>query len=151
MLVNIIIAFIIPWIFGVYLYLKDRRIIILIGPFASVLAFTIDVIGFQLDYWHIKPFYDTEIFSALPFHWGIYPILTGYLIYFIMYKRFHRYLLITGFALITTILELIGVLTGRVVYHNGWNIFFTFGSYLLPYTLTYLYFKKLRSMKILTD
>jgi len=73
---NVIVGLIIPWILAMPLIFRHQKILVLIAPIAAVLAFSIDVLGFQFDYWHIKPIHDNQTFSALPFHLGLYAILT---------------------------------------------------------------------------
>lgn len=146
MLLNVILGFILPWIVAIYLIKADVRILALIAPIGSVIAFTFDVIGFSLKFWRITPFYETEVMAALPMHLGIYPILAAFMVFFIHRKGLNKFIGILGFTLLTTLFEYIGVLIDKVHYGNSWNIFWTFFSYLVPYILVYLYYKL--SMKL---
>lgn len=149
MILNILLAIVIPWVLCTFhLLKKDRRIIIVIGSFSSVVSFTVNELGSYYGFWTVYPFLEQKSFSTLPFNLGIYPILGIYLIYFIRkYKR--PYITITLFCIFTTALEAIYYLLGKVSYGNGWTITFTFFSYLFPYILVYWYYLYLKKMKIL--
>ncbi|WP_311775166.1 CBO0543 family protein [Alkalihalobacillus sp. TS-13] len=137
---NTIFGLIIPWITGIYLIKKDLKILLLMAPFASVVAFTFDVLGFHLKFWRISPEREIETIVALPMYFGVYPILAAYLFFFIKRSDLNRWIWIFAVTLITTIIEFIGVLIGMVHYFNGWNICWTFVSYLLAYLVCYWYF-----------
>ncbi|WP_337193749.1 CBO0543 family protein [Halobacillus litoralis] len=139
MVLNTILAFVLPWIVAVlHLYRKDKVVIPLIGSFFSVMAFFINDIGFYFGFWEVAPFPKQKSLSVIPFNIGLYPILASYLIYFIK-RNGSPYLVILLMTLFTTILEGIYVFSERVVYGNGWNLFFTFFSYLIPYIIIYRY------------
>ncbi|MEQ6353201.1 hypothetical protein ABNX05_01065 [Lysinibacillus sp. M3] len=140
MFFNIIWAFIIPWTIGIlHLNKRDKLVIPLIGSFCSVLSFVINEIGFHFDFFEVMPLIDEKNTSALPFIIGLYPILGSYLIFFIR-KFQHPFLIIFLMTLLTTFLELTFVYFGIVKYYNGWNGYYTFVSYLLPYILAYRYY-----------
>ncbi|WP_409069329.1 CBO0543 family protein [Clostridium sp. FAM 1755] len=147
MLFNIIIAFIIPWISGIVFYFKDRKVLFTIAPFQSVIAYTVNSIGFFYNLWSVYP-HEYGKFTTMPYDLGIYPILSVYLIHYINKEKFNPYLLIMTATIFTTFLELLGILSGKVLYSNGWNIGFTFISYLLPYLLNYWFYIQLKKMKI---
>ncbi|MDR4314296.1 Uncharacterised protein [Niallia circulans] len=147
MIFNVMMVFILPWIVGCFhLYKKDRLIIPLIGPFFSVIAFTVNELGFYLNFWKVNSSNNT--FSFLPFNLGIYPILASYLIFFIK-RRKSPFLYIFLISLFTTLLEVIYVLTGKIIYGNDWNFMFTFFSYLFPYYLVYKYYVFLKRKNVL--
>lgn len=139
MILNTFLAFVLPWTIGIlHLYRKDKMLIPLFGPLFTVMAFFINEIGFYFEFWKVAPFPKQKTLSVLPFNIGLYPILASYLIYFIR-RHGNPYLIIFLMTLFTTTLEWIYVLSGRVVYGNGWNLFFTFISYLIPYIIIYQY------------
>ncbi|MCF6137261.1 CBO0543 family protein [Pseudalkalibacillus berkeleyi] len=144
MFVNIVFGLLVPWCAGFYLLKRDLRIFLLIAPFSIVVAFLFDVLGFHLGFWRIDPKYDIEPYAALPMYFGVYPILSGFLFYFIKRSTRSDLLWIMFFTLITTIVEFIGVAIGMVHYSNGWTIFWTFISYLLAYIVVYGYYVLLK-------
>ena len=148
MILNVILGFVIPWIVCMFhIFKRDTKLVVTIGPFSSVIAFTVTEIGEYFGFWRVFPF-DKSIVSPLPFILGIYSIIGGYSIYFLRkYKR--PYLVIFLITLFATISEGIWSLLGMVVYGNGWNIGWTFLSYLFPLTLVYLYYLFLKRLKIL--
>ncbi|WP_425432197.1 CBO0543 family protein [Halobacillus massiliensis] len=92
------------------------------------------------------PVFDIKSLSTLPFILGLYPVFSSYMIFFIKeYKKTWYWILLFSFG--TTFLELLLLLYGRVIYGNGWNIFFTFISYLIPYYVTYLFYKLVKTYK----
>jgi hypothetical protein len=139
-------VFIIPWIIALFhLYRKDRLILPLVAPFSSVIAFVINDFGHLFGFWKLTSVSHWEIAAALPFDMGLYPILASYMIYFIR-KNGHPYIMILVMTSFTTLGETVFVYFGRVIYGNGWNNFWTFLSYLVPYILVYGYFLYLRKI-----
>lgn len=148
MIFNVIIAFIIPWVFGIILYFKDRKLLFIIAPFGSAVSYTINMWGFYMNYWNCKPF-EHHIYSSLPFNIGIYPILGAYLVFFIRKRKYKTYFLISIFTILTTIFEWILLLSGRGRYSNGWNIYLTFITYLVAYLLAYWFYIQVKKIKVL--
>ncbi|MBI6873281.1 CBO0543 family protein [Clostridium aciditolerans] len=147
MILNIIAGFIIPWLTGIILYSKDKRLLLITAPFQSSMAFAINVIGYNKNYWNLYPF-ELEHISAIPFDTGLYPILGVWMLYLIKTSKLNAYFIILFFTIATTFLEFLGIVTGRVFYAHGWNIFYTFLSYLLPYVLAYLYYLCLKNNNV---
>lgn len=42
MVFNIIVGFVIPWISGIVFYFKDRKILFIVAPFQSAMAYTVN-------------------------------------------------------------------------------------------------------------
>ena len=139
MLFNILVGFMIPWIFGIYLYFKDRKTLITIAPIGAAIALLYNCLGFYFSFWTVYNFSYGRM-SAIPFDLGLYPILTSYLVYFIKRYKFKSYNMILLFTIFTTIAEFLLVLLDKVIYYNNWNIGWTFISYLIPYITCYLYY-----------
>lgn len=151
MLINIVIGFIIPWIFGIVLYKKASQILLTIFPIGTLLAHIINAFAEDYKVWEIAP----EEFLAvdyLIFDIGLYAVLPSYLIYFICkYRKISVYTFIFIFTIATTVSEYFWLEFERLSYHRGWNIYLTFLSYLIPYTLVYLYYLLLKKNNILDD
>lgn len=143
MILHIILIFLIPWIICIlHLYKKEKMLVFLIAPFFSVVAYSVNAFGFYFGFWEVLPFPSQKNYATLPFELGIYPVLACYLIYFI--KIINKpYVVLFLMTLFITLLELVFVYFGRVIYGNGWNIYHTFFSYLLPYLLAYWYYRYL--------
>lgn len=148
MLSYFILGFIFPWILSVYLFKKNKATILTIAPFTAVVALVLNEIGLYFELWDILP-QNTEPINCLPLDLGLYPVLASYYIHCVQRKYLRPWLLLFLNCIVTTALESIYVLIGKIVYHNGWNIFFTFGSYLVGYLFVYLYYLLLRRNKIL--
>ena len=149
MLFNIVVGLVIPWIVVLlHLYRKDKALVLLIGTFSSVIGFTVNELAIYYGFWTVAPFVEPNTVSTLPFDLGIFPIIPIYLIYFIK-KHGRPYVLIPLVALVVTCLEIIFVMNGRVVYDNGWNVVYTYLSYLFPYILVYGYYAYLKKLNVL--
>lgn len=72
------------------------------------------------------------------------------LVYLIKKLNINPYALILIFSILTTLIEGLGVLVDKVAYYNGWTIFHTFLLYLFAYLLVYIYYLKLRKIRLLT-
>jgi hypothetical protein len=114
-----------------------------------MLAFTVNQWGFYFEFWDVTPILKDETASAIPFNLGIYPVLASFMIYLIQEKKRSPFFSIFIITLFTTFFELVTLVTGKVIYHNGWNIFWTFISYLIPYWITFVYYKILRYYAVL--
>lgn len=144
MLINILVGFIVPWIFGIYLFKLKPNILLTIFPIGAVLSHIINAFAIEYKVWDILPGKFAEI-DFLLFDIGLYTILPSYLIFFIQkYRGVNRYFQILFFTFITSISEFIWYKAGRISYKNGWSIYHTFLSYLIPYILVYLYYKLLK-------
>jgi len=145
---NIIFGFIVPWIFGTWLFSKNKKLVFVIFPFSSIISYTVNSFGFHIDFWKVQPI-DLGTLSMLPFNLGLYGLFGCFLIYIIQKTQVNKYVIIFTFSLITTIIELIGVMIGKVAYSNGWNIFYTYFSYLISYAFVYWYYLLSKKFKIL--
>ncbi len=149
MITNFIIGFFIPWLYGIYLYIKSPKIIVLIAPFASVVAFTINDWGFNYDFWEFTPIQNEQSYSALSYNLGVFPLLFCAFVYFIHFKKKNILISLIGFVLLTTLIELGFVMVGKVIYGNSWTIWWTFLSYLIAYVIAYGYYKLLRRHQLI--
>lgn len=147
MLLNLILALFIPWILSIFLLIKDKKILLTIFPFMSMLSYTIISLEHDIKFWTLEPSKYNAL-PSIPFCIGLYPVNACYLIYFIRHTKINSYVLIFSFSIFTTFEEWLGVQVGKVHYHNGWNIFWTFISYLIPYILCTLYYRLLIKFKI---
>lgn len=148
MILNIILGFIIPWVFGVTLYFKDKKTVLIIAPFSSILAYIVNEFCFHLNFWRLVPVNINDDYTSISVNLGLYPVLGCYLIYYISRKHLNSCSIILIFTIVTTILEYLGTLFNLVTYGNGWNIGWTFLSYLIPYLLIYWYYLNLRVVKV---
>ena len=117
-----------------------------IFPISALLAFIINEFGFYFEFWNLTPILSVKTMSALPLNLGIFPILGCYLVYLINQNHWNSLLLIILFSGFTTGLEFTGVITGKVIYMNHWNIGWTYVSYFIPYTLEVWYYRILKNI-----
>lgn len=150
-LTNIILGFIIPWIFGIWLFQKHKAIVATIAPFTAVIATKVNMILIFLDFYHLTPVYEhEESLSTIPFDIGLYAVLASWMVYLI-WKKGKPLLFIFLFGVLTTLIEWIGILFGKVLYYNGWTLFLTFWSYFIPYSLVFFYYTFLKKLEIIRE
>jgi len=53
---NIIIGFLIPWILGIYLCNKEKKLFLVIYPFGCTISYIINMIGVYFKFWGIAPY-----------------------------------------------------------------------------------------------
>jgi uncharacterized membrane protein len=144
MIFNILIGFVIPWIFGFFLWKKSPIIIYLICPVTATVSALFNDIGYHLGFWDFTPKIENdETLSALPLDLGLYPITACLMVYWIVKHNRHAWTKLSIIALFNTSLEFIALHYGKAEYGNGWNIGWTFVSYMLALLLVYLYYRLL--------
>lgn len=140
MIVNIILGFIIPWALSLIILKKNIKIIIIFAPFASMVAFMINDIGTSLGFWDLEPIInEDESASALPLNLGTFPAIACLMLYLLLHSNINRIILIISTSIFLATVEAICKAVGYCHYSNGWNIFYTFLSYLTALLLVYLY------------
>lgn len=136
-LFSLMVLFIIPWILGIYLIQRDNKLLIMYGPIASAIAFIHNEIGLHFEWWSLHP-KDMELMIALISNIGVYPVSGCFMLYFLRQNK--AYLSVFIFAAILTTLVYTFSLLNKVQFHHGWNIGWTFLSYLTANTLLYFYY-----------
>lgn len=139
MSINIIGGFIIPWLLGLWL-IKDKAFLIAFYPAAVALATTIDIVGSNF-FWQFSPPLNNKSLSCLPVLIGLHPIASCLMLYLIYRKNIGPFRGILYFAGLLTFLEWVTKELGLLTYFNGWNIYWTFISYMVPLTVLYYYSK----------
>ncbi|MHC1681919.1 MAG: hypothetical protein AB6733_03055 [Clostridiaceae bacterium] len=146
MILNTIIGFIMPWIISLTI-IRGHKVIYYIAPFASVVSFIIDDLGFYF-FWNLYPFELTNL-SAVPFNIGLFCLYPCVSIELIRKYEIKPYIVILGMALMITLMEYCGILVGRVIYYNGWNVIATYFSYLLALVISYRFYKILKKQSLI--
>lgn len=72
MILNIILGCIIPWAFGVILYFKDKKTVLIIAPFSSILAYTVNEFCFHLNFWRLVPVNISDDYTSISVNLGLY-------------------------------------------------------------------------------
>ena len=148
MLFNIVFGLIIPWIIGIYLYRKSSNLFIVIYPFGCTVAFIFNTLGLYFGFWSINPLKFNHI-NALITNLGAFPIIGTLFVYLVHKTTYNNIILIIIFTISTTMIEFILILFKRAVYGSGWNLFYTFISYLTAYTLGYIFYHFVTNKKII--
>lgn len=103
-----------------------------------------NTIGFYFNFWNMKPYIQAnEAIAGMPFDFGIYPVISSFMVYTISRVSIHPIYIIILFSLLTTLFEYIVFLLKIVSYDNNWTIGWTFISYLLAYIYIAIYAKLL--------
>lgn len=150
MLGNVMFGLVIPILIGGWILRRNINILLAYYPLGVATSACLNSAGFNF-FWNILPNTRNQSYAALPFDLGIYPIAGCLMIYMILEKKAKSWLaiLITSFTL--TLLEWVAKEMGRVIYFNGWNIYWTFFSYFLPLVVVYGYSKVLPLMYDVSD
>lgn len=146
MLLNIIVGFIVPWVIGLII-IDEHKIIYYIAPFASVVSFIIDDLGFYY-FWSLYPF-DLRNLSGIPFNIGLYCLYPCIIIELIRKYDISVYIGLPVTSLILTLMEESALLLGRVVYHNYWNIVATYFSYFISLLTSYAFYRILKKQNLI--
>lgn len=146
MVINIILGVIIPWIIALII-IDERKIIYYIAPFASALSFLFNDFGFFY-FWKLYPFNLLDL-SAIPFNIGLFCLYPCIIIELMRKYDISAYIALPITSLIITLAEGCGLLIGRVVYYNHWNIVATYFSYSISLLISYIFYKILKRQKLI--
>lgn len=133
--------FLFPWSIFIILVKKSKfRTLFLTGIFASMLALLVNVLRHNFNWWSFNDVListiDVQIFADL----GLYPVEAMLLINFLPKKLYKWPIFIILFSIFNTFSEAILINKNYLYYHNGWNIYYTFISYVIPFTLVIIHF-----------
>jgi len=140
MLGNVIWGLFIPLLIGGWILRRNVNILLVYFPLGVATSSCINSAGFNF-FWNILPNTRNQSYAGLPFDLGIYPIAGCLMIYMIHIKNAKSWPAIFITSLTLTLIEWLAKEMGRVIYFNGWNIFWTFFSYFIPLVVMYGYSK----------
>ncbi|ARI77916.1 hypothetical protein HM131_14130 [Halobacillus mangrovi] len=149
MWINVLCGLLLPGIIIGYLFKKNPPLITLMYPIGVAIAFVGSDWGFGF-FWDVSPTFEhNPSLSAFPYKIGYFPLLSCLFGYIKVKEIVKTPLLIFLFSFITTFMELLAVWSGKILYSNGWNIFWTFVTYLAGFIVAFLYIKILKKYKVL--
>ncbi|WHH60603.1 CBO0543 family protein [Petroclostridium sp. X23] len=129
-------VFVFPWI--AFSILADKRRIkqlFISGTFASLIALFVNLIEDTYNWWkfpkELNPHTDVTFFADI----GLYPVQAMLLIQHLPKNRRLWVFYVLGLALFNTLGEYTLINLGEEIYLNGWNIYWTFVSYFVPFGL----------------
>ncbi len=146
MAVNIILGFIIPWVIALII-VSEHKVIYYIAPFAAVISFIVNDIGFYY-FWKLYPFELVNL-SGIPFNIGLFCLYPCISIELMRKYNISAYIGLPITSLIITLTEGCGLLIGRIVYYNHWNIIATYFSYFIPLLISYIFYKILKKQNLI--
>ena len=141
----IFLTFILPWIIGVNIYLKDKKIILMIAPFSSMLSFLFNTPGIDYGFFYPATIGSIKMntLSILP-NIGSFCILPCLYIFLIRHSKIRPIYLSIIFTVIGCTADLFFISAGFLKYGNGWNIFLSSLSFFLSFNIVYLYYRTLK-------
>lgn len=147
MIFNLIIGFIIPWLCFVFAPLPNKiKLVLRVFPISSLIAFLLNDFFVKHGFWIVKPIVETnESYTAIPYNLGLYPVWGIFLVYFIERFTWPSAVFICIWSIGITLAECVLVMFGKVVYDNGWHIAWTFVSYVVAFSIVYLYSRSNRA------
>lgn len=149
MLIHILAGFFLPWLFGWWLLKREPRMVLVNGPVAAAIALAVNELGFHFyRWWDAAPFREQAVY-AWPLDFGLYPVAGSFLIWQVHRRNGSPWLMLALFALGTTLFEVFGLFVGTIRYGNGWNVGWTFVSYVLSYGAGLFYSRLLKRAGIL--
>ncbi|SDI02898.1 hypothetical protein SAMN05216352_104152 [Alteribacillus bidgolensis] len=141
MVVNILLFLLFPWVFGVWLFKRDKTIFLRMFPFGMAVAIVIDLWGQYHNYWILKPVLKKrQYLTTMPLNFGLYPILSALVCYIIKNSKERPSSWILVFTCLLTVIEFTSKIFGFAAYRNGWNLMKTFLAYLVALHLVYRYY-----------
>ncbi|MFD2333549.1 CBO0543 family protein [Cohnella sp. GCM10020058] len=142
MFINWLIGFIIPWLCLALSPIPNKQMLCLrVAPSGSLIAFLFNDIFVRYGFWIAKPITEAnESFSTVPFNLGLYPVCGVFLVFFIERRIASPIFVIFVWSLGISFAEWILVQLKWILYGNGWNIGWTYCSYLTALTIVYLLF-----------
>ncbi|SDH03445.1 hypothetical protein SAMN05192534_101394 [Alteribacillus persepolensis] len=139
MAVNIIFGFLFPWLFGMFFWKKDKRMVRKVVPFVSILSLIINTTGNK--YWLVTPkLKKQQYLTTFPQNFGYFPMIGCLFIYTLYKKQTHTLFWTIVFAVVSSAVEFSAILFGKVKYRNGWTIIRTFFVYMCSLWLLHCYY-----------
>lgn len=93
MLINILFGLLLPWVFGIWLYFKNPKVVLTIAPFRSAISFIVNIWGTYNKFWLFTPLLEPKTASMLPADIGLFPVVACFNIYFIQKNNSHLFFL----------------------------------------------------------
>jgi hypothetical protein len=146
----IFLSFVLPWVVGVNIYHYDKKIILFLAPFSSMLSFLFNTPG--IEYGLFYPTLDSSIkiltLSIIP-NIGAFCILPCLYIYCIRHSKIKPAFLSIIFAAVGCIADLVYISAGYLKYDNGWNILLSCLCFFITLNIVYLYYLALKKYSVL--
>jgi hypothetical protein len=145
----IILCFILPWIIGIFLYFKDKGMMVTIAPFSCSIGFILNTIGIDLGYFYpmqignMKP-HTIAIFANI----GLLTVEACIFIYLIAHTKIRVVILNLILSVIASLLDMIFIYANILVYTKGWNLQFSLLTYFLTFFVIYLYYLWIKNLQI---
>ncbi|MCP3027720.1 hypothetical protein [Halobacillus sp. A5] len=144
----IVLGFIFPWVFGIYLYKKAPKIFYTNAPITALIAVVCNQLGIHFGLWKVHHMPKVVLLDSIFLDLGIFTIVGAWFTYLLHYKQVKPFRLLSFFIIGMTSLEYIMLVTEQLSYHSSWNIFYTFLMYIGGFTTLYFITEKLVKLKV---
>ncbi|MBB6635835.1 CBO0543 family protein [Cohnella thailandensis] len=134
---HVLVGFVLPWLVGVFFIKKASKTMLLVFAVTAFLALLFNDIGAYAKWWEMTP-HEMESITTIPYSLGVYPIILT-LMYRYVLPRIHPVWFVLLTALVLTLFESALVLSRRIEYHDGWNVGWTYVSYVLSVSIVFIY------------
>ncbi|WP_100398121.1 hypothetical protein [Bacillus sp. FJAT-44742] len=139
MLFNILFGFVLPWILGIVLYKKDKQLMVKTTPICVLIAFVMNIKGSR--YWILRPRIKRQQYRTIyPLNFGYFPVVASFMVFCSQKSILPKAFWVLLFTVFSTTAELLAILSGKLIYKNGWNIYKTLFTYIVPYFFMTLYY-----------
>jgi len=146
----IFLSFILPWVIGINIYLKDKKIILIIAPFCAMLSFLLNTPGVDYHLFYPAPIstIKAHTLAILP-SIGLFCILSCLFVFSIRHSKIKPIYLNIIYSIIGCLADLMFITTGFLKYDNGWNMLFSLLGFLVSFNIIYIYYIVLRKFALL--
>lgn len=145
-------SFIFPWFIGIFLYFKDKQIILTIAPFSCTVGFILNTIGIDLGYFYPLTSGNTYLHTVTIFpNIGLLSVETCFFIYAIRHTRINLTILNLLVSAISTLIDMIFIFAKLLEYNKGWNIPLSFLVYFVTFIVIYFYYLWIKKADILSN
>lgn len=154
LLIIIIASFLLPWTVGI-VFIRDKKIVTIIAPFSSMVAYVLNTIGIDLGLFYPLPVehlktHTVSIFANI----GILPVLSCLFIYFVTRTKIKPIVLNIAISIISTLIDSIFISAKYLEYAHGWDFLHSLLFYNISFCMIYLYYlwlKKINIFKIVPE
>ena len=148
MLLNVLMGLVLPWTVAVFVVRRSERYIVAVmSPFGTALGYTLNTVWTHQGFGYMLPkFEDNLTIAGLPCELGMFPVTVS--LFIIMTQRTRRVLwMLLLFPLVNTACEGFGLVIGKLVYLNGWNLFETYVEYGCGFAANFWYWKLIERLR----
>ncbi|WP_420825726.1 CBO0543 family protein [Thalassobacillus pellis] len=126
-----------------------RRVPVLfltVAPFISFISITCNQIGMEMGFWTLYPQTYLLILNSINIDLGFNPASGLIFTYMIYFRKWRRWIVYLGFILFLNGAEMTALFFDKVTYNHGWNMSYTFITYVIGLIIFDFYFTLLKKL-----